>query len=140
MTLTNNPIFKNLVDLNMPTNDFALFGSGPMFAHGLKELGHDIDVIARGEAWQEATKFATPQPTKSGNGEVVELFGGEIEIFSAWGPGEWDIDELIDMAEIIEGIRFVRLEQVLRWKQQMNRPKDVEHIKLIENYLANHKN
>jgi len=34
----------------------------------------------------------------------------EIEIGNAYEPGEWNIDKLIEEAEIISGIRFVQLE------------------------------
>ncbi len=135
--LASNPIFNKLITLGLPTEDFAIFGSGSMFAHGLKDLGHDIDIVARGQAWEKATTLATPVAARSGNALVVELFEGEIEIFNSWGPGEWNINELIDNAEVVEGVRFVQLEQVLKWKKMMNRPKDVEHIALIEKYLEN---
>jgi len=46
------------------------------------------------------------------------------------------IDTLIDTAEEFEGIKFVTLENVLRWKKLMGRPKDLEHIKMIKAYLV----
>ncbi len=137
VVLAHNSFFSKLIALDLPTQDFAIFGSGPMFAHGLKDLGHDIDIVARGRAWEVAAKLNTPVPTKSGNALVVELFEGEIEIFNSWAPGEWNIDELIDNAEVVEGVRFVQLEEVLKWKRMMNRPKDVEDIALIDKYLKN---
>jgi len=36
------------------------------------------------------------------------------------------VDKLIDAAEEIDGIRFVRLAEVLRWKNLMGREKDFE--------------
>lgn len=110
-----------------------MFGSTPMAAKGIKELSHDLDVIARGAAWEKAGTLGKIEPTRFGEGEVVELFDGEIEIFNQWLP--FNVDQLIDTAETIEGIKFVTLENVLRWKKQMNRPKDIEHIALIEKYL-----
>lgn len=43
--------------------------------------------------------------------------------------------ELIKNADILNGIRFVKLEKVLEWKKAFNRPKDQEDIKLIEKFL-----
>jgi len=55
MTQVNNhPLIKKLLSLDLPPEDYAVFGSGPMFAHGIKDLGHDIDVIARKKAWKKA--------------------------------------------------------------------------------------
>jgi hypothetical protein len=130
--LKNNPLIAKLLKLELPSDDFAVFGSGPMMAHGLKE-SRDLDLIARGAAWEKALVLGELAKTPKGDDKVTI---GDIEIFSAWGPGQWDIDALIDGAEIIGGIRFVRLEEVLKWKRLMGRPKDAGHIALIEEHLA----
>lgn len=133
--LRNNPLFGKLISLGLSGDDYAVFGSGPIFAHGIKDLGHDLDVIARGKAWRQACALASPIYAIWGNGLVVKLFNGEIEIFDIWGPGDWDVNDLIDTAEIIEGIRFVTLENVVKWKRLMGREKDRIHIKMIEDHL-----
>jgi|GEM_PF-1887196 len=65
------------------------------------------------------------------------LAGGDIEIFDRWFPGAgWNIDDLIDGADVVSGIRFVALQEVLAWKRAMKREKDSEHIRLIEAHLS----
>ena len=44
--ITQNPLIKKLFSLNLPKEDFAVFGSGPMFAHGLIDDLKDLEVIA----------------------------------------------------------------------------------------------
>ena len=39
---------------------------------------------------------------------------------------------MIDTAEIIDGLPFVRLEHVIAYKQIAGRPKDLQHLALIE--------
>jgi hypothetical protein len=130
--LTDNSLVMQLLLLGLPPEDFAVFGSGPMMAHGIKEA-HDLDVLARGAAWEKAARSAEILPGGFGGRKVAI---GDIEIFDAWAPGEWDVDELIDTAEVIDGIRFVTLENVLKWKKLAARPKDAGHIRLIEEHLA----
>ena len=132
--LRSNQLLGKLNSLGLSADDYAVFGSGPMFAHGIKDLGHDPDIIARGNAWRQACSTSSPQTAIFG-GLVVNLFNGEIEIFDSWAPGDWDVNDLIDTAEIIEGIRFVTLENVVKWKRLMGREKDQIHIKMIEDYL-----
>src|SRR3989304_6460233 len=132
--LRNNQLFGKLNSLGLSAYDYAVFGSGPMFAHGIKDLGHDLDVIARGRAWRQACSTSSPQNAIFG-GLVINLFNCEIEIFDSWAPGDWDVNELIDTAEIIEGIRFVTLETVRKCRRLMGRGKDRIHIKMIEDYL-----
>ena len=132
--LRSNQLLGKLNSLGLSADDYAVFGSGPMFAHGIKDLGHDLDIIARGNAWRQACSTSSPQTAIFG-GLVVNLFNGEIEIFDSWAPGDWDVNDLIDTAEIIERIRFVTLGNVVKWKRLMGREKDQIHIKMIEDYL-----
>ena len=73
--------------------------------------------------------------------EYVRLTDGNngvIEIFNKWVPGEWNENELIDSAEMIDGVPFVPLEKVIIWKRRMNREKDRIDLKLISAYLKIH--
>jgi len=127
-------LLRELKSLGLPPDDFAVFGSGPMVIRGMREP-HDLDVLARGEAWDICKSKSEPRKAVSG-GEVCEFADGDVEVFSSWAPGEWDTDELIDTAETIDGIRFVRLEHVLEWKRRMGREKDTRDIAIIEEYLS----
>lgn len=64
---------------------------------------------------------------------MVRLEGGTSEIFGGWMG--WDIDALIDGAESMDGPPFARLEDVLAFKRAYGRPKDLEHVRLLEGYL-----
>jgi hypothetical protein len=68
---------------------------------------------------------------------VVRLEGGKIEVLGSWMG--WDIDALIAGAEWIDGLPFASLEAVLAWKRAYGRPKDLEHVRLIEGYLRDEK-
>jgi len=54
--IKSNVLVKKLLKIGLPVKDYAIFGSGPMYAHGIKTLGGDIDIIARGKAWKMALK------------------------------------------------------------------------------------
>lgn len=47
-----------------------------------------------------------------------------------------DAGEIVDGATHIEGVPFARWEDALMFKRSLGRVKDLEHIRLIENYLA----
>ncbi len=134
-SLRRNRLIKQVLDLRMPTGDFALAGSAPLYAHGLRPRLRDVDVVARGAAWDIARKFEKPTKAPSGIGRVVRISDGEIEIFDRWVAAEWPIDSLIDDAEVIDGIRFVSLRDSLAWKRYLNRAKDVADIRLLEAYF-----
>ena len=41
--------------LELPAEDYAVFGSGPLAVRGLIEHIGDLDVVARGPAWRNYT-------------------------------------------------------------------------------------
>ncbi|WP_433298907.1 hypothetical protein ACQP2F_44775 [Actinoplanes sp. CA-030573] len=131
-----NPLFQRLRRLRLPAEHCAVFGSGPLVAHGIKASAGDLDVLARGPAWERALALGTPVVPASGYGEMVELEGGRIQIFNAWTSPSWDTDSLIDGADVIDGIRFVTLAEVLRWKEAAGRAKDVPDIELLRRALS----
>ena len=136
-------LIQKLQSLNLPTKDYVIFGSTPIAAHGLMDfsLVKDLDIIARGDAWKKAVDLSEvpPKETDLKFGQFLGFFEekGEykIQIFTGWPHGEWNIDELIDNADIIGGMRFVKLENVLKWKKTRNRPSDAEQIEILEKYL-----
>jgi hypothetical protein len=124
--------FGKLRALELPTADYAIFGSGPLAVRGLIEEMHDLDVVARGSAWEQVKGLGEVRIAPEGD-PVVWLEGGAIEVFGGWLG--WDIDMLIDNAEIIDGLPFARLEDVRAFKLSLGRLKDVAHARLIEGYL-----
>jgi hypothetical protein len=125
-------LLGELQGLDLPEGDYAIFGSGPLVAHGLLREVHDLDVVARAAAW-DRSKGLGPVRTAPEGDPVVWLEGGAIEVFAGWLG--WDIDALIDDAEIIDGLPFARLEDVLAFKRSYGHPKDIAHVRLIEDYL-----
>jgi hypothetical protein len=124
--------FGKLRALELPIADYVIFGSGPLAVRGLIEEVHDLDVVARGTAWEQAKGLGEVRIAPEGD-PVVWLEGGAIEVFGGWLG--WDIDMLIDNAQIIDGLPFARLEDVLAFKLSLGRPKDEVHARLIEGYL-----
>lgn len=129
------PIFKELLNLELPSGDFVIFGSGPMYIKGIRDDVADIDIVARESAWTKALEYGNPLNSTYG-GRVISLFGGDIEIFDRWAPGEWDTNDLIDNSIMHEGVRFVTLEKVIKYKKMMAREKDLIHLKMIDDYYS----
>lgn len=136
MALFQHKLIRLLEGLALPVSDYVVTGSGPLLAHGLKKDIHDIDLVARGRAWEMAAKQNRPRRSQSGFGRRIVLFGGEIEVFDHWVGGLTDIDAMIDSAELIEGLPFLPLADTLRWKRGLGRAKDLSDIALIERHLS----
>lgn len=138
MKLPNHPLFEELKKLSLPTGEYAVFGSGPMWVRGIRE-SNDIDIITRGNAWEWAKANGKYGVKEEIGLEYVQFVDGNIEVYRDWHPGKWNIDELIDTADRIEGIPFVKLEYVIDWKKKKGREKDRRDLELIEEYLSKNK-
>lgn len=136
MALSDHRLIRLLETLALPASDYVVTGSGPLLAHGLKDTIHDLDIVARGAAWQLVAAKGKVIPSQSGLGKRIVFHHGDIEIFDHWLGGLTDVDAMIDSAEFIEGVPFLTLRDTLRWKRGLGRAKDLPDIALIERYLA----
>lgn len=130
-----HPLFEQLRSFNFNPDNYTIFGSGPMWIYGLRESIHDVDILARGDVWEQAKSLGRELKPANMKGNKVELLDGAIEIFNEWGPGEWNTDKLIEESFVMRDLRFVQLHEVLKWKQLLGREKDIVDIRVIEKYL-----
>ena len=117
--------------LALPAQDYVVFGSGPLLAHGLVTHVGDIDILARGAAWTRVTTLGLVEKAPDGD-HVVGLANG-VDIFDGWLG--MDADAIIDRAVRLDGLPYADLRDVLVFKQKLGRPKDEEHIRRLEGYF-----
>ena len=129
--VTLNELFEFLKRLGLPESDYAVFGSGPLIVRGIIPPTNDLDVICRRAAWARVRDLGTLQFNDDYGVEIVALFDGRVTFGNKWGIGNFDLDELIDTAEYIEGLPFVRLDHVVAYKLQRKSAKDGRHIELL---------
>lgn len=139
MQQSNEEKFSALREFNLPTNQYAITGSGPLGIRNLKAIG-DIDIIVTPKLWAAlAEKYGIIDE----NGVKKIVFpGGVVEAFY---EGSFYIaladdlaptmDSRIKNAEIIEGLPFDSLENVLYYKRKDGREKDLKDILLIEKWM-----
>jgi len=128
--------FQKLLDklkkLNLPDGEYAVYGSGPLAVREIREA-KDLDVIVTDNLYQKL-KEKYPKDSKW---EMLKIEEIEIHPSWAWEPKITDLKGVIKRAEVIKGLRFVRLDDLLNCKKKMGREKDFDDIKLIENFMKN---
>jgi hypothetical protein len=122
-------LLGELKKLNLHSDQFAIFGSGPLAVRNIRDVD-DLDVIVKPALWKALCK-----KHENENNKVIHI--GKIDLFRQWIPWFDDIIPVIDTADIIDGIRYVNLEYLLKWKKAMNREKDQKDIMLINEFLKN---
>jgi hypothetical protein len=127
-------IFDRLAELALPPGSYAVFGSGPLLLLGVIDSVNDLDVICLEPAWDIVRQQGELVDLTS-EVQIVSLLDGALTFGRSWGYGSFDIRQLIATADDIDGIPCVRLEHVIAYKKLAGRPKDLEHLSLIERHL-----
>ncbi len=126
-------LLKKVRELNFPIGEYVIFGSAIMCIMGIRKC-HDIDIVVSEKLWEKCLDSNNWILGKALSGSDKMTFEN-IEIFKNWSPGEWNISELINTAEIIDEIPFANHNHLINWKKMMNREKDKIDIELIRKYL-----
>lgn len=124
-------LLEELKSFNLPTDQFAVTSSGTLAVRNLREA-NDLDVIVSEELWQELIKNYTPAM----DGEMESIDVGNIQFLhkGSWFTG--DNEKMINEADTIEGIRYVKLTEIKARKTGRDREKDIRDVKLIDEYLS----
>jgi hypothetical protein len=125
---------EELTGLNLPSGQYAIFGSGPLAIRNLRDAG-DIDIIVTQELWEKLAKTHPQTVKETIKGPVTSINIGHLEIYRDWLNLTPKIKELIETADIINNLPFVKLEYVIEWKTYMGRDKDKNDLKLIKTHL-----
>ena len=125
-------LFESLKSLGLPEGDFAVFGSGPLIVRGIIPAANDLDIICRGAAWEKVESIGKLEHSDEYGVEIVTLHDGQLSFGTKWGIGNFDIDELINGAESIDGLPFVQLQHVISYKLKRANPKDLSHIEALK--------
>lgn len=122
--------FQDVLKLGLPQGSYAVFGSGPMAVRGMRDAV-DIDLIVTDELWQQYAATGKYRIEKG-----FDLIMHDVSLIADWKKWFPDNLPLIESADIIDGLPFVKLSYVLEWKRALGREKDLRDIALIQEYLG----
>jgi hypothetical protein len=127
-------IFAQVKALKLPEWQYVVFGAGPLAAHGIRPT-NDVDLFVTTALYERLKAAGWSEHITSTGG--LYLADGIYEADDSWDYGAYNptIEELIDAAEVIQGVPFAPLGEVLKWKRAFGRPKDVVDVRLIEDHL-----
>ena len=100
----------------------------------IREAG-DIDFLVSKELFEKLKSDGWRQIEKSPNDKPLIM--DDFEAHQSWDFSSYKptLKHLLETADIVEGVPFASLSEVLTWKIGSGRPKDIIDIKLIEAYL-----
>jgi len=140
-------ISKKVKELNLPLGKYVVVG-GAMEAMGIRQA-NDIDIVVTEDLFNELIRKGWPicecekcrDMRKNGSRyRVLKSQGVDIFPDYSWRDKYLaNTEELIKNANVIDGVPYVQLEELLKWKTAAAREKDLKDIKLIESFLREQK-
>ncbi len=130
-------IIAEVKKLKLPAGQYAVVGSGILDVKGIRK-SNDIDLLITQEIYDQLKAKGWKEERYPNTPREWVLFDGPFDVSTSWGVGDYipDVSKIMNTAEVIDGVPFARIEEVLKWKQAARRPKDLKDINLIEAYLA----
>lgn len=129
-----NNIIEKIKVLNFPLDQYVVIGSGIMSALGIRDA-RDIDIsvlpelhkkLCNDSEWKQEERYQKIFLTKEGI---------EINPELSWEDYPTTTQEAVRTATIIDGIPFLNLDELKKFKRALGREKDFKDIELIDDYL-----
>lgn len=134
--MTDRSFTQRVRDLNLPLDEIIVIASGVLDAHNIRQAD-DIDLAASSRLFASFGHNSAWQPHTAEWGERYYR-SGDCEVWAGWTePGKTYplYDDLLADTIVIDGIRFMSLQYVRRWKEIKGRDKDKQDIALIDAFL-----
>lgn len=128
-------LFKEIKNLGFSADKYVIVGGASMMARGIKKTA-DIDIVATPDLFEYCAQNGWEKHIKPNGG--FGLHKGPVEIYIDVNCGNFNptFEELKRRSQIINGAPFCSIDDVLRYKKEYNREKDIKDIKLINDYLS----
>lgn len=131
-------VVEEMKKLKFPQGQYVIVGSGPLVVRGIRET-NDIDIVVSPKLFEKCKKDWWEQLPRTYPDKIGQIYvrHGYVELFLDVNCADFNPtrEELVQRADIIEGIAFASLEDMIKFKQSYNKPKHWEDIKRIEKYL-----
>lgn len=129
--------------LNLPEGRYIVAGSASIAIHDLKDA-HDIDIVVSPEVFDAYKSRGFEEihytyPDKVGQSYLKKVIEGqEVELYLDVNCKDFNptLEELLSRKQVYEGINFIAVEDLLRFKLQYGRPKDQFDIDLIKKFFS----
>jgi len=134
-------IFEQVKRLYLPEEEYIVVGSGPLVARNLKK-GKDVDIVVSKrifEQYKNKEDWKVLPWTYPGKEGEVFLRKGVVEFYMDVNCPDFNpsLEELLNRADILRGIPFISIEDMIRLKQGYYKLTQKEkHLKDIERAIG----
>ncbi len=130
-------IIEKIKELNFAPGKYVVVGSGTLEALGIRQA-RDIDIAVLPELLAQLR--ATGEWEEEDRHGKIFLKKENIDIISqlSWPEYTTTTEEALASSVVIDGINFMNLNELKKFKRALGREKDFVDIELIDKYLKVH--
>ena len=125
--------------LNLPLDQIIVIGSGILDQLGIRPAS-DIDLAASSDLMKKLSEESGDWIKKFDDNQRFYFIkdDGSAEVWDGWDFDGQTVsyDDLLDYAVEYDGVRFVDLKFLRKWKSWRSREKDVQDVRLIDEWRA----
>lgn len=129
---------QSLIQVGIPTDKAIIIGSGILDKLGIRKAA-DIDVVVPKDEFNKLADNDNFIKAQKFGGDYYKAVASDMEVWYYWWDLKKDIaisyDDLAENSVVIDGLRFVSLPFLRQWKVDYGRAKDIEDIKLIDEFM-----
>ncbi len=131
-------IFQRIKKFDLPLGKYAVFGSALLDVWGLRHA-NDLDIIVTPELYDQLKSEGWEEKQANGFVMLIKDDANVTTVQDKPTNGDYFPDriQLISEATIINDCPFVKVEEVIACKTAYGRQKDLNDIKMLQDYLAN---
>ena len=128
-------IIKKIKNLELPFGKYVVIGSGILEPLGIR-IASDIDIAALPELHEQLRLTGQWKEELRHNKIFLKRNAIEINPRLSWSNYQTTTQEAIASATVIDGIPFMNLVELCKFKKALGREKDIKDIQLIDEYLS----
>ena len=126
-------IIERVKGLHFPSGKYVVVGSGILEALGIR-TANDADIAVTPDLYQALRATGEWREEERYGKIFLGEDGVDINPQLSWSDYPTSTEEAIASATIIDGVPFMNLNELKRFKVALGREKDKKDIALIENY------
>jgi hypothetical protein len=130
-------IYQKIKSLKLPEGKYVVVAGSALEGYGIRK-SKDIDVTVTKEVYESLKHKGWGEVVKPSGLKVLIKDNCEIGTNCNYGNYQVSTQKLIKTATIISGVPLANLNEIIKFKLEINRNKDRKDIKLIEQYLNIH--
>ena len=136
--MDRDKLFSIIEGLDLLKGEWVVFGGACLTARSIRSTA-DLELFVTRRLYMTLAKNGWKERVTGSTGAnyVTKIFG-EIPVlaFITCGSEKWQprVHNYLKQPEIIDGVPFMPLSEMYKWKAATARPKDLDDIKLIDNY------